>query len=295
MPAIRTDIHRPGTLVPADYRVIAVACVFTEENLETGSDMTVFELEPTDDRWEELGSPMEGTWNGGFSGTCDHCGHSLKYFCLVEHLSTGDIIHVGRDCVSRFFKYDWSHADMVFQARKRAERNRAAFLALYPEAETALDWAKEKTGFAFDIYEKAVKKGYQISANAAAALVKAYELSLRPIEIPAGRRTLSGVVTKCTAKEDQYNRSRHKTYIYSVTIQTTEGFRTWGTLPSELCPSKWNVNSVVGNEIEFTATVKPVDAEFATFSRPSNARWTKVVPEEETSGTEAAPEEEDGE
>jgi hypothetical protein len=283
----RTDIHRPSAMNPRDYSVLAYACVFPEWDEEAGREIMVCEMEPVSDEWEALGRPMVGTWmnSDADGGKCDHCGAAIKYACIVKHNATGDLLAIGRQCINRFFSLDWSQMEASAQTRRRHEQNWNKFTAAHPAAVESLKWAGEgdgrKKSFCLDLYEKAILKGYDLSEKQVAVLTRIHAEANAPVTYAAGRREIVGTIVKASCEVDTYASNRNYTaYKWTVTVQTAEGFKVHGSLPSDLspfvsryAPCEESAAMLKGVRIRFTATIEPKDAGFATYKRPTSAAY----------------------
>ncbi len=280
---MRTDIHRPSMMNPTDYVVLAVALVYQmESDTSTSGVETVCEMEEESPLWSEMGRPTSSTWNEHREDQCDHCGARLKYECVVLHKATGDIITVGRDCVSRFFNIEWSNREQLARARARRVANTAKLFTSFPDAADAINWVLNGDGakkkLFRDIVENACGNGFEPTRAQVDCIVAGYAVSLAPITYKTGRQTITGTIVAAKAERDNF--SHYESYKWHITIQQENGVRYYGTLPSALSPFDHTlIHYVKGKTITLTATIEAVDSAFATYSRPSKAAYVGLLPE----------------
>lgn len=94
--------------------------------------------------------------------------------------------------------------------------------------------------------------------------------------MPTGRVEITGTVVSTKWVEDDY--SYHGGSILKMLVETADGWRVYGTVPSDLKPSSFNGEDAAkgfglkGATVTFTATIKPKEDAFGIFSRPTRAR-----------------------
>ena len=316
--AKRTDVHRPSEMNPLDYVVLAVGEVDFEENPETGRVTRFLRLFEENPRWTELGEPEDSTWSGHRDDQCDHCGARVKYFSVVEHRPTGDIITVGLRCTSRFFNVNFNHKISMMKAAAEKRRKFKALFEQHPGLEEALalcnDAAHRVSKVACKIagkvahYAKATDKQVAV-LMAEAVKIRAWkaelESKLKSMEpIQPGRYVLRGRVLRLKddeMRDDFGPRPTHKVigFRYAANIDLEDGRKVWAKLPRELHPCGyvhslnecfrecWGSQGVYeGDLIEFKASVTVSDTD-PFFGYAKNVRTFKVLekgsawPEEE--------------
>lgn len=278
----RTDAHRPGAMSSKDYEVLALINVFPDEDNE-GNPFMNAEMEPLSDRWEEIGSPYESTVPGHKAYSCDHCGHYLKWECIVEHKASGEILVIGRSCVARFMHVDWTLAEQIIRARVEGKNNVTRWTKRHPEYTDLMLWAAEDKGIAGDMYRKLYRYGSLSPKQVefmdklkAEAEQRAAELAARIVcDCPVGRIEITGTVLGLKWVESGYGWQTRSTLKMIVSVPA--GYRVFGTVPSSLLVVK-------GDEVRFTATVErsEKDAAFGFFSRPTKAICLTVHAEDKT-------------
>lgn len=96
---MNSQIKHIRNIPSSDLNLVAFAYVYEEPSEHSASGFEIqVEMEVHDqaayDRYHEVGAV------NGDDFHCDCCGHSLKYTCIVEHISTGGFFRIGRDCFS---------------------------------------------------------------------------------------------------------------------------------------------------------------------------------------------------
>lgn len=93
--APRTDCHRIGVLVPADYTYV-MSYIIPEANAAN----TGYRFNDARKACEAISygatSPMHGTM-----GKCAICGASFRTGDIWLHIPTGDLVHIGHECSAK--------------------------------------------------------------------------------------------------------------------------------------------------------------------------------------------------
>jgi hypothetical protein len=91
------------------------------------------------------------------------------------------------------------------------------------------------------------------------------------VTVPEGRATVTGVIVSIKAQETYYTYSGEITL--KMLIETTDGFRLWGTMPRSLEGNYNTVSAEEGDTVTFTATLTASDDDplFGFFKRPTKA------------------------
>lgn len=271
----RSDIHRPSFANTADYQVLAVGFVDIDENPETGNEFKYLILEEYSPRWGELGQPEVSTATGHRESQCDHCGAHIKYYSIVEHKQTGEILQIGLACTGKFLGGDWTLEKAKLKAKATAER---VLRSLLQAQRDAVIWADgdSQAWERVRIDAKSVLKGFEIDDWRWARLIKCHaehlakhvrQLTGSVNTVPTGRGEVSGLIVSIKNEENPYYRkwdSLSKQYIAKVLVQDDRGFKIYGTLPAAAKDAQ------KGDRISFTADLEPSqkDPEFGIFSRP---------------------------
>ena len=273
----RTDIHRPSQMNPAEYRVLAVGYVDEAENTETGAIERFLVLDRVDARWSELGEPEGSNWAGHREGRCDHCGARIKYYSVVEHRGTGDVLVVGLQCTNRFFNCNFNYRQQVLKARAEGDRRVREWLAKNPELGLVYQFSLSDAAmpFAQDMARKVREYG-SLSEKQAAALVKSYaiyverkaekvERAKKPTaNCPVGRVQVVGTVV---GRKTIEGADRWMPPTYKMIVEDDRGFKCYGTIPSAI------LGVIRGERVSFTAQLEPAhdDPTFGWFKRPTKA------------------------
>lgn len=293
----RTDIHREGALIPADYELVLVYSMpGTEEGMpvpgcgfdcradwrhrdasgrvvagEHGSgDCCVAKLRAAGHRFAA---------HGGVSN-CTACGAYYRHGAVWRHVPTGEHIFLGHICSSKaeMFADRSEHELKLDRLRKAAlaqltrERNaqrREAFLTDNPGLQEALS---ADHYIVQDIKARFEQSGFLSERQVALVLKIAREKAERdaqPPEIhcpaPEGRHTFRGKVVSVKSYDGAYGTT------LKCVVKVTEGdgrtWLAWGTAPRGCLDSE---HQLYGSEVEIKATLKRGnDAHFAFFKRPN--------------------------
>ncbi len=289
---IRTDIHRPSAIDPADYQYVGVeymkledigACLMLQEERKA----IVAHMKMT-------GGTYSSHQHGG---NCHICGAHCIYTVLFYHPPTNSYIRTGMDCAEKMHQGDPAHFRAIRDAVTAAREAKAGKLKAQGilEAEGLSEaWAiythcKEKgtTGVdrdsfvVADIVDKIVRYGNpspaqinfvrglldrirnrpQIEAQRAAEKAQAQDC-------PNGRLTLACVVIKTEVRDSDYGTQ------YKMTLKAEGGFILWGSIPNNLqlfdVPDGGQSALHRGDKIMLTATItrSDKDSKFGFFKRP---------------------------
>lgn len=270
----RTDPHRPGAIVPGDYRPVLwyslasvcegvpvpayrVDCVLDLRRVERGPNGETIRV--IDGEHAEGGRcclyglshilHLPFSEHGGI-GRCSVCKANYIEGEVWEHVPTGEHIHVGHTCSDKYeMLADWS-ADELARDRLRAsaardlvrEKNaqeRTDFLAAHPGL--AEDLAVDHD-IVRDIAARFARFGEVSDKQVALVHKLAAEVRNPPpeevkVETPTGRVTFRGRVVSVKAYEGDWGVSMKMT----VKVTTPGGvWLAWGTAPSALLDATCN-------------------------------------------------------
>lgn len=267
----RTDIHRPGAMNSSDYIVLALIYVFEDVDNEGNIFMNA-EMEPLSGRFEELDCPMESTWEGHKRMVCDHCGHSVKWTCIIEHKSTGQILEVGRDCVKRFLTINWTLTEKIIRDRIDGKNNIQRWLRIHPDQTELMAWAESDNGIAGDMRRKLYRYG-SLSDKQIEFMKKLHQEQIERVamlaakvicDCPEGKIEVCGKVVSIKTVENPFSRWGS---ITKMLIEDPRGFKVWGTKPESIYDAQ------KGDLVRFSATIErsEKDASFGIFKRPTKA------------------------
>jgi hypothetical protein len=102
--ANRTDIHRPSTLVPADYVLDDYFGHWRVPGEIGPQDEAVYEYygEEVVAYYHDHPEPMADTPWAGASHRCDVCGARYVHGALFTHTPTGQLVTMGQDCAETY-------------------------------------------------------------------------------------------------------------------------------------------------------------------------------------------------
>lgn len=302
----RSDIHRPGAIVPSAYvPVLQYSLATTDSGWPVPSDGVNCELDRRYTRVLSDGSKEtvngEHSPNGkccvigmrraglrfastGGTGKCSVCGACYVYGEVWRHEPTDEHIHVGHDCARKYQLFsddpEWC-AQLASLKQRRAAfvekcRRDAALVAAYAETPGLEDALAVNHRISQDLAAKLHAYGSLSPAQIALAFKLQADAMCpaRPAEThvpaPEGRIKVRGVLVSKKEHESMYG----ITIKCTVKVTTPEGtWLAWGTMPAALL----DVAPAVGATVEFTATCKRGrDAHFALFSRPTGGTIVAV-------------------
>jgi hypothetical protein len=267
---VRTDPHRPGAIVPADYHFLCSYAFGVEGIPAINVDLARQHM--------AAHAPFKHPARGFGLGSCSVCGACFNYGDLWLHLPTDAVITLGHDCADKYslmvdrsaFELEVGNAKAArAQAIAKAERAeaRAAFLAQWPGLAEALACAHpivQDIGSKLDAYgslsEKQVALVLKLAHEAANP-----EPAEAHVPAPEGRVTFRGVCVSLKSRETDWG----PTMKITVKVSTPEGsWLAWGTCPAAILGQ--GEGPLKGKTVEITATLKHgSDAHFALMSRPS--------------------------
>ena len=105
----RTDPHRPGAIIPADYDCFGFFAY-------GGAYEPPFGMEIFTSPAVQAGGMVKGSENG-----CQVCGANFRFGVLFKHTPTGQFIKMGHECARKYeILADFASFDAAFEAHKRA-------------------------------------------------------------------------------------------------------------------------------------------------------------------------------
>lgn len=281
----RTDIHRPGAIIPAKYSHVLfyhgpmTFCGMITASLNVDK---VLELKRT-----QKFAPTGSTFN------CSVCGAHFNEGEIWKHNETQEHIYVGRICAEKYgLMTDRSEYELELGREKEAmakaiqtkinAEKREAFLSLHPGLKEALE-AKHH------IVEDIAKK-FQTYCNLSPAQVAlVFKLALEvanPVEAekhvpaPQGRLTFKGTVVSLKEVDGFYG-SQTKMIVKVITPEGS--WLAYGTAPiiRNNYPRIHSTDGIIpiekGMELEVTATLSAGrDPHFVLMSRPK----AKIISQE---------------
>lgn len=230
--------------------------------------------------WEEHNLELFGQ---AFPGhRCNHCGASLRWGFVVEHLPTGTYFVVGETCATERMDLDSKAQHLMRLAKLSAENrereqnkreNLAAFAGAFPAEHAYLvDENRKYDAFLDELLTKLRRYG-QLSPKQVACVTRSMErqakwdaenaarqASLTEV-LAEGRYELVGTVKSTKEYESDFG------WQLKMLVELENGNRVYGTVPSSL----GNVER--GDKVRFTAKVERSkdDEHFGFYSRPTKA------------------------
>lgn len=315
---MRTDIHRPSVIVPADYRFV--------EYEYLGPD----DPECLIARREYIAHHMSvtgGTYSShAHGGNCHVCGAHCMYTALFHHVPTNVYVRTGLDCASNF-AIDSGEGEM-FRRQVRdaldAIAGKRKARALFDEAgipaasgyidcpyrteltEPILDddgeWTGRHTHVDYhvkreaqthntirDIVHSVVKYG---NLSEAKAKYLRHLLNYLTNELPAKVAKYEAkqaarldvptgkltVTGKVVSIKWKDGYTRWDPQVKKAVIESADGWRVYGTVPAAL------LDCVKGDVVEFNATVERSDDDrhFGFYKRPTKPKFVQRVSVETT-------------
>lgn len=301
--ARRTDAHRPGAIVPADYvYVLSYALATTVD----GWPVPPVNVDAVIDITRDAGAAGHRVF--GSLGRCGVCGACYKYGDLWRHEPSGEIVHLGHDCADKYelvadrqcFERELDGA-RVRSAREHVREMRAeqvtSFLAAHEGLAADLECDHDVTR---DLMAKLALYGSLSPAQVALAHKLAADARRRAqweadratetlVAAPQGKRqTFTGEIVGAKVLESQYG----ATLKITVKVTTADGgsWLAWGTCPRAISDAvheadeadAWRASGgsnqattgdrLRGRRVTITATLKPGrEPHFAVMDRPAGA------------------------
>jgi len=279
----RTDPHRPGAIIPADYDYRVSYQLATSME---GWPVPAWNV----DRVLELHREAHARGNRVFGGPgkCGACGAVYTYGDVWEHRPTGELLHVGHICADKYsMMADRSEFELEMGRRKQAaavevakayaRERRAAVYAENPGLEEALELDHP---ILRDLASK-VGGRYGLSVNQIKLALKIADEVRNPkpeeakVNAPEGKVDFDGEIVSIKHQEGDWGTSVKMT----VKVTTEAGvWLAWGTCPAMILDQVQKFSVVNGGyfsmmrglRVELRATLKRGrDPFFAIMSRPS--------------------------
>lgn len=295
----RTDVHRSGAIVPADYDYlfsfnlatthegwpvpsIGINCELDGQTTDTNGKTVngrhfredhmccVVSMRSHGIRFAGHGSP----------GQCTACGARFVYGDVWMHRATQTAVFLGHDCAEKYrMLADRSAHEMALLrarrdaslSKKRAEREarREDFLAQHPGLSAALETDHPivrdiRTRFVefLSLSDRQVALVLKLAAEAASPPPPAEE----HVDAPEGKQTFRGTVVSVKSQETDYGVTLRMTV--KMTERDGRTWLAWGTCPAAIASADES-GPLRGCIVEVTATLRRGrDPHFAMMSRP---------------------------
>jgi hypothetical protein len=306
--AQRTDIHRPGAIIPANYEqwndyalasaggvpAMGIDCA-QPYNVYDGAGRFVHTVHPAcHDSGRccvastERHCRRDGRAVYGAAGRCGVCGARFIFGTMFRHAPTGEIVHMGHDCARKYeILADWATFDLGLErarkvaakitARAKGDQERQDFLDAHPGLADAFTVEHRIIS---DIKERFAQWRMISDKQVALVLKLANEVRnpvARPTEInvaaPIGRVAFTGEIVSAKIHSGDYG----DTIKITIKVSADGGcWLAWLTAPQELCNEIWNetkkpaIESMRGRTVTITATLSAGrEAHFAFGKRPT--------------------------
>lgn len=285
----RTDPHRPGAIIPADY---SYRCSYALATTVEGWPVPSWNIDLVVEI--QAAARVAGQRIFGAPGKCGSCGAVYTYGDLWQHGPSGDLLHVGHVCADKYtLMADRSAFELAMDrrnaaaAREIASRDRAerreAFYAENPGLREALELDHP---ILQDLASKVGKWG--LSPKQIALALKIADEVRNPkaaevhVDAPEGKVTFRGQIVSVKHQESAYGTTIKAT----IKVQTEAGsWLVWGTCPQAIIDQSheaWRkalngaqahpdgvFAAMRGQEVEITATLRRGrDSYFALMTRP---------------------------
>jgi hypothetical protein len=280
--SVRTDCHRPGTIVPSDYDYIMSYCMPGSEPWDQ------FNMDAARKLCEGINwGRGDGPSMFGVLGKCGICGAVYRTGDIWMHEPTGDFVHVGHNCADKYAmlaarpgfdaaleELKQRRATFIREQKKLALQER--FLDAHPGLKEALaldhkilrDMAANFARWN-SLTPKQVAFAMKLAADVKARIANPPPAE-KHVPAPTGRVTVKGTVVsrKLYGDDADYHRGGiafGPVYKITVKVVTPDGvWLAWGSAVA---------NCKVGDVVEFTATLTAGrDPHFAFFKRPLKSR-----------------------
>ena len=276
----RTDVHRPGAIVPSDYECfdhfgfVTVGGRDGKEREAYGEDaMAAYEEGPTVAIWPELFK-------------CDVCGARFVHGAVLVHKPTSLLLSIGQDCAAKYLSLRaLPKRERADRAWKRIRQREACIkmrrmLRANPGLNRAL---KTDHPISRDLRAKAIKWGDLSSKQIELAHKLVAQVAERakaevpgaPVPVTDKRATYRGRVLGTKSQEGYYGGTVIKML---VQVRVGDGaFKLWGTAPDSILFG--TSGPIKGCEVEFNAKVEVSkdDPCFGFFKRPTKGTMTDDV------------------
>ena len=294
----RTDVHRPGALIPEHYEYVGylIRVVPSKANGWSATLGT--------DRYYEYrrqGSTAD-IHHGPFR--CDICGAWYHEGVMFQHGPTGEVITAGWMCaekVEMLFDFRAEKAKSLLEKERALKRMRRwmrlrQFVGVYREAKPEVLRALRvpDNEFVADVRQRVIEHPeWGLSEKQEGALLRTLHRHLNPpveeakVPVPAedGRQTVEGDVVSVKVKDYGFELR----VVMTVKVAEPKGiWLTWGTVPraledqmdATLPPDDRPGAFGRGARIKFDAKlqVSDTDESFSIFSRPTNAEIVSPAP-----------------
>jgi hypothetical protein len=315
----RTDPHRPGAIIPAEYRELFC---YANPSTVDGWPIPSFNLHML--HAQRTGKPFrdlavrnpDGTYSAGpeaqpitddagkpypmaaihKGGACDSCGAWFIEGSVFLHEPTGECIAIGHICAQKMeLDFDESAAALMSGKRKAArkaviERRKRRFrLRLFVEkASRELRAALHRDHHIVqDIRARLIQWG-EISEKQEALVLKIDREERERAERPPEKHVPAPIEDGRQTVEGFVVSAKWQDNIYggalkmTVKVETDEGsWLCWGTAPGSIADEMADLGGLRGCTVRFDAKLKQGrDEHFALFSRPTKATVLSAGDEE---------------
>ena len=316
----RTDPHRAGAIIPAEYTYILS---YNQSTSQEGWPVPSFGINCELDRRKEIkdeNGNHVGWENGkhapdghccvvglrhiakvkfaahGGTGKCSSCGTHFVYGSIYRHEPTGEYVNIGNICADKMdlhadrSAYEmgrnrvWA-ATMAQQERERKAEARKAWLADHPGVEEALECDHH---IVQDIKHRFIQ-WCSLSDKQIELVFKLAKEAKEPkkqetpvaAQIEDGRQVVEGEIVSIKSHESMYGT------VLKMTVKVhphgdDRFWLAWGTMPLSLYADR-------GDIVRFSAKLKQGREEhFTLFSRPTKAEVVKAASERDNEEAGAA-------
>jgi hypothetical protein len=301
----RTDPHRPGAIVPADYDFVlsyngatsqdgwpvpswGINCELDRRVLDKDGKIVKNGEHNADGRCCVVGLRHVAKVRfaaTGSTGACSICGTPFVYGDVWRHVPTDTYIHIGHICAAKYeLLADRSAHELalgrlkaaaaVALERERGRELRAAFYAAHPGLDANLELDHH---ILRDLKAKLAKWRSLSEPQVALAAKIADEVRHpKPAEVHIPAPTGHGIVVRGTVVSVKTHESMYgESLKMTVKVTTPDGaWLVWGTVPSALLGG----GELRGSVVEFTANLEAGrEPHFVFAKRPRKARVVEAA------------------
>jgi len=259
---MRTDIHRKGAIIPADYRYVMsyslsttqdgwpipsfnVNCVLDTNHAKSTHDGNCCLIGMFND-------PTKKFAKHGTTGKCTICGASYIYGDVWQHIPSGEYIHVGHDCADKMEHYisrngfNTNRERFVNMSIRKIRLEK--FIEQFPDM-AAVFAVADKNSIIADMRSKVMEWGSLSDKQIAFAMKLANEIinpapvedEPEPLLLKDGRGTYTGKFVAFKSTESAYGWVTKGLFIV---LQDDKQAKIWTTVPNGYGNEK-NVEAMV--------------------------------------------------
>lgn len=268
---IRTDIHRPSAINPADYEFVGFECL-PKNGDEFSAEAQRIERERIKSHMARTGGKFSSHAHGG---VCMVCGNANAiYTAVFHHGPSNDYVRMGQDCAEKVEVHCDPDAFRRFKVALKRERDMRAALTAYGIEDVWEIYCG--TGGGYEEYTlRDIVRRLDRYNNLSEAQVRYVRVLIekikarRPVteavaDVPVTNERIEIVGTVISKKQVDTPYGRQ----WRMLVKADAGFKVFGTVPSSLV---FEVNPQVRVKFEAAVSRSKDDTTFGFFNRPTKA------------------------